>query len=174
MPPRHFYDLPVYRLPREQYNKAREEYIEQVLFPPDCEYTPHRREREKADNHANTAMRDHLWRAYGGCWDFNEVIAQVRLHFLGSQVRGEYFAVVRKRIVRTRTKTLEFRTWKLVPEIEIREPFGTAEVLFAIREYLERCAHKLQPRCIDTSLFDAIAPFVNWGALYAQASRPSQ
>jgi hypothetical protein len=36
---------------------------------------------------------DHLEMRYGGPWNFNEIIGFIRLHFLGSQIRGEYFAV---------------------------------------------------------------------------------
>ena len=163
---RYFFDLPVYRLPRDKYYEDRNAYIENALFFPGSSDEAYLRQRDKADPHRNDAHRDHLERSYGGCWEFNEIIGYIRLHFLGSQVRGEYFAVAKQRIVRTRTKTLEYRTWKLAPEIDIEPPFGTAEVLSAIRQYIDDCKDEVPKRYIDTSIFDTLAPHVDWGALY--------
>lgn len=109
-------------------------------------------------------------KTYGGCWEFNEIIGYIRLHFLGSQVRGEYFSVNKKRIVRTRTKQFEFMTWKLAPEVEIEPPYGTAEILNAIYQYIEDCRHEVRTRYIDTSKLDAIAPFVDWERLFRSPS----
>ncbi len=111
-------------------------------------------------------MRNHLTEKYGGCWQFNEIIGYIKLDFLGSQIRGEYFAVDRKRIVRTRTKTFEYKTWKLAPEIDIEQPYGTGEVLGAIQRYIQACKAELPKRFIDTSNFDKLAPHIDWGTLY--------
>jgi hypothetical protein len=163
---RYFYDLPVYRLSSDAYYAARDGYIDGVIFRPGTPDEAALRQREKLDPRTNDGFRDHLQRAYGGCWEFNEVIGHIRLHFLGSQVRGEYFAVAKKRIVRTRTKTLEYRAWKLAPEVDIKQPYGTQEVLHAIYEYIADCKKELPKRFIDTSRFDPIAPFVDWGSLW--------
>jgi hypothetical protein len=166
MPWRYFFDLPVYRLPRDKYYEARNKYIENALFragSPDEEYL---RQLDKADPSRNVAFRDHLQRSYGGCWEFNEIIGYIRLHFLGSQVRGAYFAVAKQRIMRTRTKTLEYRTWKLAPEIDIEHPFGKIEVLSAVHQYIDDCKRELSNRYIDTSKFDTLAPHIDWEALY--------
>ncbi len=56
---------------------------------------------------------EHLNNKYGGTWEFNEVIGHIKLHFLGNQIRGEYWKVNAKRIVKTRSKTLEYATHKL-------------------------------------------------------------
>lgn len=163
---RYFYDLPVYRLSSDEYYAARDKYIDEVLFRPGTPDEIPLRQREKLNPRANDGFRDHLQSAYGGCWEFNEIIGYIRLHFLGSQIRGEYFAVAKRRIVRTRTKTLEYRTWKLAPEVDIEQPYGTSEVLDAIHEYIADCRKELPKRFIDTSRFDTIAPFVDWGSLW--------
>ena len=69
------------------------------------------------------AAEDRLRQSYGGAWEYNEIIGYIRLYFFGTQVRGEYWGVNSKRVVRTRKKTLEYKTWKLAPEIDLhREP----------------------------------------------------
>lgn len=166
MAARYFFDLPVYRLKREEYYKQRTAYVDNTLFPPNCSFTEERRRRDTEDRSENAGIRDHLERSFGGCWEFNEIIGYIRLHFLGSQVRGEYFSVRKKRIVRTRNKTLEFLTWKLAPEVDVEYPHTSENVLHAVRAYINRCKGELPNRFIDTKRFDAIAEFVDWGRLF--------
>jgi hypothetical protein len=163
---KYFFDVPVYRLPEDRYYRERGAYIEGVLFLKDSPYADDLRARDKADPSQNAAIRGHLERPYGGCWRFNEIIGYICLHFLGSQVRGEYYTVRKKRIVRTRTKTLEYTTWKLAPEVDIPQPPSGAAILSAIREYLRDCEKELPGRYIDTSMFDVIANHVDWHSLY--------
>ena len=85
---------------------------------------------------------------------------------MGTQVRGEYFAVNKKRLVRTRTKTLEFRTWKLAPEVEIQLPVSRHRILTTVRKYLDDCERELPGRYVDRGPFETLAPHVNWLALF--------
>jgi hypothetical protein len=84
---------------------------------------------------------------------------------VGTQIRGEYFGSPNKRIVRSRKKVFEYKTWKLVPEMYIDRPYGTAEILAAVREYIEACRRELSKRYIDASVFEAVAPYVDWAGL---------
>ncbi len=168
MSTQYFFDVRVYRLPSERYYRERDEYVDSVLFPIDSPYTQSLREREAADPNCNVAIRDHLQRSYGGCWTFNEVIGQIRLHFLGSQVRGEYFAVRKKRIVRTRTKVLEFQGQKLAPEVEIPHPYTSQGIYFAVLGYLADCRTELPKRYVDTELFEVIGKHVDWLGVFEQ------
>ena len=170
MAPWYFCDLPVYRLPEERYYAERDTFIDQIIFRSGSPDEAILRQRDRRDPKVNDMIRDHLQKTYGGCWRFNEVIGQIRLHFLGTQVRGEYFAVGKQRIVRTRTKTLEYRTWKLAPEIDIAAPYGNSEVLGAIRQYIADCQRELPKRFIDTSMFEALATQVNWVAVLSAST----
>jgi hypothetical protein len=165
---RYFYDIPVYRLPEDKYYFERDEYIDGVLFPKDDPFSQSMREREAADPNCNIAIRDHLQRSYGGCWTFNEIIGYIRLHFLASQVRGEYFAVRKKRIVRTRTKVLEYHVWKLAPEVEIPHPYTSRGIYEAVLKYLADCRKELPGRYVDTDLFEVIGKHVDWRGLMEQ------
>jgi len=161
----YFHDLPVYRLPREDYYKARDEYVENALFPPGTRQAESFRSMAITNPDSLVAWRSRLQDSYGGCWEFNEIIGYIRLHFLGTQVRGEYFGSSKKRIVRTRKKLLEYRTWKLAPEVFIESPQGNGEIVAAVREYIEDCRRELPRRYIDASMFEAMALYINWAAL---------
>lgn len=129
------------------------------------------KQREKDDPRCFITIRDHLVRKYGGCWEFNEIIGYIQLHFLGDQIRGEYFTVDAKKVVRTRKKTLEYKTHKLAAEVDIESPHGTPEILTAIRRYIEGCKAELPYRLIDTENFDTLAPHVDWAALWREGLR---
>lgn len=165
-----FFDLPVYRLERDRYYKEREKYVDDLVFQVGSPDEAYFRERHKVNPRENDTIRDLFGVQYGGCWEFNEIIGYVRLHFLGNQVRGEYFTILRKRIRKTRTRQFAYSTWKLAPEVHIAEPYSSDDVSRAVAEYIDDCRRELPRRHIDTSVFDALAPHIDWGALY-RASR---
>ncbi|MEX0752567.1 MAG: hypothetical protein WD073_06540 [Xanthobacteraceae bacterium] len=163
---RYFFDVPVYRLAENEYYSKRQRYIEDVLFPANDPYRDALLEIERKDPNANIGFREHLARVYGGCWRYNEIIGYIRLHFLGSQIRGEYFSVRKKRIVRTRNKTLEYRTWKIAPEIDIPDGASSTEIFKLIMEYVEDCRKELKGRYIDVELLQTLSPWIDWRGLY--------
>jgi hypothetical protein len=162
-----FYDVPVYRLPEEQYNAEMSAHIEETMYPPGDPWSEVTREFHKREPHHRTAFRDHLWRSYGGMWRYNEIIGYIRLHFLGSQIRGEYASSIKRRAVRTRRKIFEYQTHKLAAEVDIPRDANNGDILLLLRKYLERCGQELPKRHIDTRMFDAVAPFIDWRCLYA-------
>ncbi|WP_148045608.1 hypothetical protein [Salinisphaera orenii] len=165
---KYFFDLPVYRLPRDEYYEQRQAYIDSVIFPAnDPAAAEFRIAQEKDDPSAYVAIRDHLERSYGGCWEFNEIIGYIRLHFLGSQVRGDYFAVSKQRVTRTRRNTLEYQTWKLAPEVEVHRPQSREGILEAVFQYIDDCRREVPRRFIDASRFEEIAEFIDWQSLIA-------
>lgn len=166
----HFFDIPVYRLAQDTYYAARQDHVDALVYQVGSTSETFLREKERVDPNAHVSFRSHLQQSYGGCWEFNEIIGYIRLHFLGTQVRGEYFASTKSRLVRTRTKTLEWKTWKLAPEVDIDPPYGTAEVLHAVRSYISDCKKQLPRRYIDDEHFEVIAPYVDWAALFQSAA----
>lgn len=155
-----FYDVPVYRLPEDNYYKDRDAYVEASMFP-----NPGLREFYASNQDQAVHMQDHLQRRFGGCWQFNEIIGYIRLHFLGTQIRGEYFASNAKKIVRTRNKQFECKTWKLAPETEIPISASNPEIWRLIQDYLGACQRLLPNRTVDTSVIDTIGLHVDWRKL---------
>lgn len=159
----HFYDLPVYRVSRERYEKDFEKFLvdtatKQHLLPDFY--------LNLSEDHG-LRSRDILRDKYGGRWDFNEIVGYIRLHFLGTQIRGEYFGSPNKRIRRSKKKSFVFKTWKLAPEITINPPHSSEQILESVREYIKECEQELPRRYIDTSTFEALAPYVDWKKLFS-------
>lgn len=157
---RHFFDVPVYRLPEKKYYEAMAAYVDRTMHP-----DGRRREFYKRNPELARPFKEHLQAVYGGEWIFNEIIGYIRLHFFGSDIRGEYFSVKTKRVVRTRRKVLEWKTHKLAPEVWLSKDVTNAEIAAAIREYLADCKRRLPGRYIDTEIIDRISPYVDWRAL---------
>ena len=120
----YFYDVPVYRVPEACFYAERDRYIDITMFgtlPDEREFRKAFYERN-ADTRIN--LEDRLEKTFGGPWCFNEIVGYVRLHFLGSQVRGALWMVDRKRIVKSRTKLILPQSHKVVYEEDI--PFGAS------------------------------------------------
>lgn len=166
---RYFFDVPVYRLTEDKYYTEKNQYIDRAVFLPNSPLSSALREQERKNPNENVQFRAHLHRTYGGCWLYNEIIGYIRLHFLRSQIRGKYYGVKKKRIVRTRKKLLEQQTWKLVPEIEVPNEATSTDIYQLVLEYVENCRQYLKGRYVDSRLLEIVGPHLDWRALYEQA-----
>lgn len=156
----YFYDLPVYRITEDAYYKDFEKHVDRILFGHVGGEAL--REEYQANPRRYDGPREHLLPGYGGMWRFNEIIGCIRLHFCGTQVRGEYFAVPNKIVRKSRTKRLEYLSHKLSPEVEIQQPYGNEQILHAVRQYISDCRRKLRHRHLDTEVFEQFAPNIRW------------
>jgi len=154
----YFYDLPVYSVSYEQYNAMMDErlaaQIERLKIVPD--YEP--------PAHIVDSMSQRQFETFGP-WRFNETIGYIRLHFLGSQVRGEYFSAEKQRNLLGRSRVFTYRTWKLAAEVEIHhgKKVTNERIWSAIQEYVVRCRKELKKgRVIDDSLLRVIGPHTDW------------
>lgn len=160
-----FYDIPVYRLPEDRYYAERDRYIDLTIYGTNTEDRKSRQAfyESKPDNKIN--FEHHLHKSFGGPWIFNEVVGYIRLHFLGTQVRGELWMVDRKRIVKSRKKLILLQSEKVSYEEQIPFNASNEQVYRAILVYLNRAKKELEGRVVDTTLFERLGQFVDWNAL---------
>lgn len=155
-----FFDLPIYRLPEDQYNAQLDKYVNHGV---------HRSPEESDSNQRNpdhkVRFEDYLWKQYGGQWLFNEIIGYVRLYFTGNQLRGELWKVDAKRIVRTRRKLILFNRPKIVPEVTIPYESSNEEIFQIVLDYVNKSRLELKGHYIDASMLENIGRHVNWSAL---------
>ena len=167
MPCVYFHDLPVYRLTEDAYYADRDKYVADFA----AETFRHGTPNPDAVKHVTEGMKQHDYDKYGP-WRFNEITGYVRLHFLGSQVRGEYFSVRRKRLVLGRKKTLVYRTHKLAPEHDVPRGASNAQILQVILEYVEACRREEPRKYFDDSWLRVVGPFVDWNSVMKSGSPP--
>ena len=159
---KYFYDVHVYRLSRERYYNDMDEYIKKHMYSGSPRHRKMMEDYYRKEPTQKNAAEERLRQSYGGAWEYNEIIGYIRLYFFGTQIRGEYWGVNSKRIVRTRKKTLEYKTWKLATEIDLHREPDSSSIFSKILEYLDRCQKKLKGRYIDTVSLKAIGSYVAW------------
>ena len=158
--------LPVYRLSREKYHKQREKYVNDNMYRGSTGHIKFQKEFHAKNPDIKHQFESHLINKFGGCWEFNEVIGFIKLQFLGTQVRGEYFEIKAKRITRTRKKIFEYITHKLAPELEIKRGANNQEIFGVVKDYVSDCYKELpEGRFIEDEQLKSIGPFINWRAL---------
>lgn len=163
---KYFYDVQVYRLSRERYYRDMDEYIKKHMYSGIPSHIKMMEDFYRKEPTRKREAEDRLRKSYGGAWEYNEIIGYIRLYFLGTQIRGEYWGVNSKRVVRTRKKILEFKTWKLASEIDLHREPDSFSIFSKIMEYLGKCQKELKGRYIGTDNFKAIGPYVDWKSLY--------
>ncbi|ESQ90250.1 hypothetical protein [Asticcacaulis benevestitus] len=160
---KHFYDLPVYRLSEEKYYELANQELDARDQKQQAILAPH-----PVPDSYRSRIEQHRYDKYGP-WRFNEILGYIRLFFLGSQIRGEYFSAEKQQNRLSRSgKVFTYRTLKLAPEITIYplDAMSDADIYAAVQAYISDCKKELtRERVIDDSLLEAIAPFVKWREL---------
>jgi hypothetical protein len=166
----HFFELPVYRIAEKKYYKIKDDDIAAQIS---------HLERRVPGYRVSESMQvniDQHWHERYGPWRFNEIIGYIRLHFLGSQIRGEYFSAEKKRNPISRKKVFLYRTHKLAIELSLMppRPRTNAEIFAAVKQYVDNCRRELpKGRVIDDAILMTIGPFVDWLALSRLATEPT-
>lgn len=160
----YFLAVPVYRIKEDKYYSDMENDFEELVSKSWEDDLP-----QKNSNSVERFKSYHR-SSYGGDWEFNERVGYIKLHFLGTQVRGEYWETIAKRKVRTRRKQFEFKTHKLAAEVGIMK-LTKDGIIQAVEEYLARCKKEVKYRHIDLREFDALKNFIDWPALH-KANNP--
>lgn len=166
---KYFYDVPVYRLSRERYYKDMDKYIKKHMYSGSPNHIKMMEDFHRKEPTQKLASDNRLRKSYGESWEYNEIIGYIRLYFFGTQIRGEYWAVNSKRVVRTRKKILEYKTWKLASEINLHWEPDSSSIFLQILKYLERCQKKLKGRYIDICNFKAIGHYVDWKLMFEES-----
>ena len=96
----YFFELPIYRVTREKYYMDMEKYIENKF----SKLNDIQREYYGSTPEKKAEWAKYYREEYGSIWEYNDVIGYIKLYFYGTQVRGGYWSVKAKRIVRTKKK----------------------------------------------------------------------
>jgi len=166
---KYFYDVSVYRLSRERYYQDMNKYINKHMHSGSPSHIKMIEDSYTKEPTQKRASEDRLRKSYGGAWEYNEIIGYIRLYFFGTQIRGEYWGVNSKRVVRTRNKIFEYKTWKLASEMDLHREPDSLSIFSKILKYLKKCQKELKGRYIDTRNFKAIGFYVDWKSLYEES-----
>lgn len=153
----YFFIIPVYRL-------SQDDYLAQMAEEKNKVFTPEKETFLENNPNYKILAEEAFIKSYGGKWEFNEILGYIKLHILGTQVRGEYYENDKKRHVKTRIKQFTYITHKLAIEVELPLQKNNTSIYLAILNYLGRCAKdkKLRNRFVDISYFKKIGPYIDW------------
>jgi len=157
----YFMNIPVYRVTKDRYNTERDKYMIKIICGSDIS----KNEMSESEEDIYNKHKPFLRYQYGGEWEFNEIVGFIKLHFLGKQIRGEYFTTKPRRKVKTRRKIFIYNTHKLASEISLDHDATNSEIYTKILAYIERCRKELPRRYIDDKYLKSIGPFVDWNKL---------
>jgi len=168
----YFADLPVYRVPEDDYYEQRAQYVDYHMYG-DTEESRKKWEAFYAseDEAYRVQTMDRLEKTYGGAWRFNEAIGYVRMHFLGDQVRGELWWTDSRRIVRSRKKLILYKSHKIVSEVMLPMNASSSEIWQCVMRYVERARKELSPRYLDSSILEALGEYTDWRFLMDRGIR---
>lgn len=163
----HLFDIPVYRVSYDEWAAEVERYRAKVepaarRFYPEGPEESRRRYVDMITNHNYT---------HGLPWEFNEVIAWVRLEWDGPApvVKGYAYRLPQERIRRGFERSYKFEYEKVI-ECWFQAGDEPDEIADVIRTDLKemtkpgRYSH-FPGRHVDLAAFDAIAPHIDWPRL---------
>jgi hypothetical protein len=155
--------IPVYRIQRETYYEQRNVFTEKKIFGgSDAEF-----KRKYCEDNPEylRSYKDAIHTNYGGAWEYNEIIGFIKLHILGSQIRGEYCQDDKRRFVKSRSKQFKYVTHKLAPENSFYKGATNGEIYQTICLYVDDCRKELKGRYIDDSNLKNVGKYVDWNSL---------
>ena len=162
----YFFDIPVYRITEKRYYDERQKDVIITISGVEASQA----DMSESHLYVYNNQKSFLEQRYGGSWEFNEIVGFIKLHFLGGQIRGEYFTTKPNRKVRTRKKLFIYSTHKLAPEVNIPRASTNAEIFQKILHYIERCKDELpSSRYIDDKHIECIGPYIDWKELIVNA-----
>lgn len=156
----HLFEVPVYRLPEEEYSQQQNEYVKMHVSDYNHDELFFQAIKTKGNNEAKQKLSEaSFWRKeFGGGWRYNEIIGYIRIYKYGIQIRAEYWQTDAKRIVKTRKRKFIIKNRKLVPEIRIKDN----DMNEAVSLCIESCKKQLNGRHLDLETYELIFQHVNW------------
>lgn len=154
------FDLPVYRLSNADYDSAREKAISADRAKINITHP-----NFEIPDLMDRAIRSNRHQQYGE-WQFNEVIAYIRLYFSGSQLMSTYHSAEKQRNRLSRSKVFTERSRGITLKFIVG---GTSTEIWAtVKDYVEACK-KVKKKCfIDDSTLTRIGPHMDWQSIRAQ------
>lgn len=159
------FDLYVYRISEEKYNKQRDAFIKSRMT--DLEFY-----REFPE--CEMQQRVYYLKAFGGMWNYNNIVGFIQLYFYGNQIRGQYVRNDKERNVRNGKKHFIYDdSHKMVPEMWIECSSSNEEILNIIKKYASSCKSELpKGYYIDMSPLLNIGPHIDFRSMLSFKDKP--
>ena len=157
------FEIPIYRLTNEQFEKELEDYVTKSI-----PYT--RKELINQQGEKGRHTYDRVWNQIKANseynWKFNEIIGWITIHLNHKTIFGEIFLKKAKRIIKNSRAKISFY------DLGFKIPFNQddknqkifKEILNSLRDI--QMSKKFKNRYIDKSKFEVLGPYIDWKNLY--------
>jgi hypothetical protein len=156
---RYFFEIPLYRVQKEDFNRQYERDKEQYLSEFQAKF-----EFPVSEAVLRRVEQD-FWETYGGPWHFNQAIGWLRLYVLGTQIRADIWLHHARRYGRA----IPHKRYRISGQrFEYSAMFRSPD---EIRSDLRRELLELQKDLgngrfyLDLECFDQLADLIDWGRL---------
>lgn len=158
----YIFDIPVYRTTKERYYADMDAAVEahlKVCF--DDQGLP------RSDRQTVESVTGHAREAFGGPWDFNDVVGWIRLFIEGYGVGAHLWWVDGKQIRRNMRKRFHLTTASNCLWTDFPPPADSPAIFKGTLEALESLSQrdKFKKRHVDLSVFQRTGPFIDWRRL---------
>lgn len=163
----YIFDVPIYRCTKHSYyadmEQREKKHIHELLTN---NGVPH---ETAPDTHQRA--KEHLRKAFGGPWDFNQIIGWIRLYAEGSHIGGQLWWVDAKRIRRDTRKTFYLRTPSNILATYFAPTDNSASIFSETLTQLEALGKRIQVEghYVDLENFRNLGPFIKWRELLNSA-----
>ncbi len=158
----YIFDIPIYRCTQKEYETAQDAAVEKqlvrILDDQDIlrESQPGTCER----------IRGTTSHAFGGPWQFNQIIGWLRLFAEGMKVGGHLWMAKGFRYSRRMPKkTLYLTTPSNVLATRFLGESTSKEIFEHTLDHIDAFAKQLRTRFLDLSVFRRVGPHIDWGGL---------
>jgi hypothetical protein len=166
----YIFDIPVYRLPKDKYYKDRDEATTRHLRKvfPGVEFPP-----EKYPGHCQT-LEQEFHKAFGGPWDFNQVVGWLKLYAEGSAIGAHLWWVAEAKRLQSRMRKTFYLTTSSNKLATWFQPEDKSDTIFAeTLTQIEALAKErpLKRRYVDLDAFRNVGRFIDWRGLMDAAAK---
>lgn len=100
--------------------------------------------------------------SFGGQWQYNEIIGYLKFYISGgTQLRVEYHKTDATKIVKTRKKTFVLNNDSFCTR-NIYKSMTNQDLIDVIKDCIQDCKNRLNPRHIDTTFIDNTLIHTDW------------
>lgn len=163
------FDIPVYRLSSEDYDKEWAVSPENQILKKIIDSDPINRPNQVL---ASGSLR----KSFGGTWSFNEIIGYIRLYVFGIEIRGEYFANNVQKHYKSRHKLFIQPEGRIsTPGLELPLDEGNQKIFEIILLFVKNCKKELKKlrkkAYLDITHLERIGKYIDWKRMIDVALR---
>jgi len=167
----YIFDIPVYRCRKERYYIEMGEAVEK--HKKECFEWPGFSRKRKSSRETLSRVEADVRTAFGGAWEFNQIIGWVRLFPENNGLGAHVWFVEGRRLTRKMRKLFRLQAMSSCPLNYSPPPADSLQIFRDLLKGLEDMAKQrpLKEHYLDLSVLRRTAPFIDWRRMIDESRR---